>query len=194
MTHIVRTSYLMAALVVASALFAATPSIAMAPADPPEKPCTQLKWGSAKWKKCRQQNGLPTGLSEAAEQALVLAYAQAKDGNYDETIATLKPFATVMDPRILTTLGFAERKLGRVDTAMDFYNAALALDPTNLATLEYMGEAHLQKGDLDKARAHLETIKGLCGAGCPAYVALEAAIARYPATGGPDASKLERAS
>ncbi len=174
---------------------ATTPTAqAMGSATPAPKPCAKLKWGSQKWKRCRRRNGLPTQTSAEAEEALVLGYALAKDGRYEEALRRLKAFETVQDPRVLTYIGFAERKLGRVAQAMTYYAKALEIDPMNVATLEYQGEAHLQKGDVAAAKSNLAQIEGICGTDCDAYQVLAKAIADHPNATQPDVSKLERAS
>ncbi|MEM9029135.1 MAG: tetratricopeptide repeat protein [Pseudomonadota bacterium] len=170
------------------------PAFAMASDDPAPKPCAKLKWGSAKWKRCRQRNGLSTTASKETEEALVVGYALAKDGKYEEALSFLRKVESSGDPRILTYIGFSERKLGRVKSAMGYYKKALAIDPQNVATLEYLGEAHLQAGDVKSARAQLATIESICGRDCDAYTLLSKAIAAYPTQTDPSLDKLKRAS
>jgi tetratricopeptide (TPR) repeat protein len=59
--------------------------------------------------------------------------------------------------------GFANRKLGNMDEAAKSYAVALKINPGHLGALEYQGEMFVQLGEVDKAKANLETLKGLCG-------------------------------
>jgi len=72
--------------------------------------------------------------------------------------------------------GFALRKLGRLDEAMVHYDHALRLDPDHRGAHEYLGELHLQRGDVTLARALLSGLDRLCPAGCEERDALDAAI------------------
>jgi tetratricopeptide (TPR) repeat protein len=64
---------------------------------------------------------------------------------------------------VLTAIGYAYRKQKDYPTAMRYYDAALARDPSNLATLEYQGEWYAERGDMAKARANLVKLARLCG-------------------------------
>lgn len=161
--------------------------------EPVAQPCVNLPVGSTKWKQCRERNGLPTA-SRTADEALVLGYALAKEGKLQEALEFLRPLEDRNDPRILTYIGFAERKLGRIDAAMGYYQRALTLDPLNVATREYLGEAYLQQGNLNAARMQLAEIEKLCGSTCEAYTTLANAIEQHPNVSEPSPDKLERAA
>jgi tetratricopeptide (TPR) repeat protein len=64
---------------------------------------------------------------------------------------------------VLTAIGYAYRKQKDYPTAMRYYAAALARDPTNLDTLEYQGEWYVERGDMPSARANLVKLARLCG-------------------------------
>ena len=53
------------------------------------------------------------------------------------------------------------------------YNEALRLDPKHLGAHEYIGEAYLMSGNLDKAREHLAQLDKLCRFGCKEYSELK---------------------
>lgn len=144
--------------------------------EAPADPCAKHAKGSKAWKACRRKAGLPTANQPAVDDAATLGYALAKAGRHTEALAVLKPHEATDDVRVLTYIGFAERKLGRIDSAMSYYRRALAIEPRNVATLEYLGEAHLQKGDLAAARATLSMIAGICGMECEAWRQLSGAI------------------
>lgn len=161
--------------------------------EPAPQPCAHLEAGSSKWKRCRERNGLPAAsATQRSDEALVLGYALAKDGKFDEALKFLRTVENEGDPRVLTYIGFAERRLGRIDVAMDYYRRALKIDPENVATLEYLGEAHLQQGDLAAAKTTLAEIAKLCGEACEAHAVLAKAIADYPNRHTPSVDKLKR--
>lgn len=78
-------------------------------------------------------------------------------------------------------LGFANRKLGNKEKALEAYQKALAVDPKHKGANEYLGELYLQMGDLAKAEAQLAILKGICGADCEEVEDLTADIADYKA-------------
>jgi tetratricopeptide (TPR) repeat protein len=86
------------------------------------------------------------------------------------------------DPRILRVTGFATRKLGDVDGGMKYYRKALAINPDDTRTRQYMGEAFLTKRDLSGASEQLGLIAKICG-DCEDYQKLSAAIADYQTKG-----------
>lgn len=147
--------------------------------NPAPKPCAKFKRGTKSWKKCRRRNGLSTSALKQTEEALTLGYALAMNGQYGKALKFLRSVEASNDPRVLTYIGFSERKLGRVDLAMTYYERAIALAPENIATLSYMGEAHLQLGDVASAQRLLAKIASLCKGPCREHVALDKAIAGY---------------
>jgi tetratricopeptide (TPR) repeat protein len=50
-----------------------------------------------------------------------------------------------------------------LDDAFADYARALQLDPRHLGAHEYLGEAYLQAGQLEKAEAQLAQLKAICG-------------------------------
>lgn len=69
-------------------------------------------------------------------------------------------------PDVLTYQGFANRKLGRFAEAMDFYQAALKLNPNHRGATEYLGEFYVERGRMSEARAQLAKLDRLCPYGC----------------------------
>lgn len=68
-----------------------------------------------------------------------------------------------------------------MDLVFKHYNEALRLDPKHLGAQEYLGEAYLMVGNLDKAKEHLRTLDKLCFFGCKEYTMLKDAVAAYEA-------------
>ncbi len=59
------------------------------------------------------------------------------------------------------------------------YNEALRLDPKHRGATEYLGEAYLMVGNLDKAKQQLKQLDELCFFPCREYTMLKEAIADY---------------
>jgi len=100
----------------------------------------------------------------------------ALDGDYHEAIKVLEMAANANDPAVLTYLGYSHRKLGDVDLGISLYQKALAIDPDNVDTREYLGEGYVSKGELDLAWLELVEIRKRCGTTCVEYKALENAL------------------
>ena len=66
----------------------------------------------------------------------------------------------------LNLLGFTARKSGDLNTAGDYYQQALALNPRHTGALEYQGELFLQLGKIDLAKANLAKIDKICWLPC----------------------------
>jgi tetratricopeptide (TPR) repeat protein len=99
------------------------------------------------------------------KQSMIYDYGKqlAKAGEYELAIATLRLAPEQYDPRVLNYLGYSHRKLGMMDEALGYYHAAVAQDPDFSLVREYLGEAYIQLGQLENARAQLTQIKRICG-------------------------------
>src|SRR6478736_969390 len=66
---------------------------------------------------------------------------------------------------------YSLRKGGTPDMDLVFkhYNEALRIDPKHKGAHEYLGEAYLMVGNVDKAREHLAQLDKLCFFGCSEY-------------------------
>ena len=80
---------------------------------------------------------------------------------------------------VLNMLGFAHRKLGRMETAFDYYREALGIEPRHLGANEYLGELYLETGELEKAEERLGQLVVACPSGCEERDELSEAIANY---------------
>jgi tetratricopeptide (TPR) repeat protein len=114
------------------------------------------------------------------EQLYQQGRALALDGRYEEAIGALAAVQNQNDSKVLTMIGYANRKLGRFDEGMAYYEQALAIDPDNADTREYLGEAYVETGRMDLAKAELANVEALCGTECEQYEDLGAAIAGQP--------------
>lgn len=76
-------------------------------------------------------------------------------------------------------LGNAERQQGHLAAAFAHYEQALRLDPEHRGAHEYVGEAFLQAGNLEKAEEHLAALDRLCFRPCDEYRDLKRSIEAY---------------
>jgi len=100
-------------------------------------------------------------------------YASAR---YDEALAVLDLMQDRETAEALNYRGYATRKLGRVDEGIGYYLKSVALDPHYAQVREYLGEAYVSKGDVERAREQLRAIEAICGTGCEEYEDLAKAI------------------
>jgi tetratricopeptide (TPR) repeat protein len=114
------------------------------------------------------------------EQLYQQGRALAVGGHYEEALGALAAVQNQNDSRVLTMIGYAKRKLGSFGEGMAYYQQALAIDPDNADTREYLGEAYVETGRMDLAKAELANVQALCGTECEQYQDLAAAIAGQP--------------
>lgn len=173
-----------AGLLLASAIVAACAGTALAgdaarvakDTGPASARCDAYAKGTAAWMACVGQ----PALAMADEELFYAGYWLAKSGRYAEALGYLT-LARTQDERVLTYIGFATRKLGRVDEAMPLYRKALATNPDYVVARAYLGEAFLTRGEPEMARAELAEIARRCGVTCAAYVDLDGHIRDYEA-------------
>lgn len=99
-------------------------------------------------------------------------------GRYDDALAVLALMQDQGDPAVLTYYGFVTRKTGDVAAGMAFYEAALAVDPAFHLARSYMGQAFVEAGNPDAARAQLSEMRARGGRGTWAELSLRMAIER----------------
>jgi len=95
-------------------------------------------------------------------------------------LAVLEPY-TVANPRNadgFNLLGYSLRKQKKYDESLVAYKQALTLNPKHKGAHEYIGEAYIQMGQLDKAKEHLAILDKLCFFSCEEYRDLKKAIAQ----------------
>lgn len=110
------------------------------------------------------------------EQGRALALA----GHYENALEALSAVRNKQNSGVLTYLGYATRKMGDLDAGIAYYHQALAIEPDNLNTREYLGEGYVAAGRVDLAEVELARLETLCGKTCNQYEALSAAIAGEP--------------
>jgi len=91
------------------------------------------------------------------------------------------------NPEGWNMLGFTRRKTGDIQGAFDAYWKCLALKPEHFGAHEYMGEAYLEDGKLNEARAELTWLKKHGAPAAEEASHLDAAIAAWVAAN-PDAA------
>jgi tetratricopeptide (TPR) repeat protein len=128
--------------------------------------------------KCEQTSLLDD--KQLYEQGHALALA----GYYENALEALNAVRNKEDAGVLTYIGYAKRKMGEVDEGIGWYHKALALDPKNVFTHEYLGEGYVAAGRMDLAKVQLAKLETLCGTGCEQYRELSAAIAGEPESWG----------
>ncbi|SHI82553.1 Tetratricopeptide repeat-containing protein [Shimia gijangensis] len=125
------------------------------------KKCKKSKVWSEKKKRCVKPGN--ASLSEDTLYEAVREYAYA--GQYDNAQTILRVMQDQSDDRVLTYWGFTHRKLGNADLAMTFYERAISLNPDNLLSRSYMGQAHVEAGDTYLAWVQLQEIRTRGGMG-----------------------------
>lgn len=127
--------------------------------------CKKSEVWDEKTKKCVDaKTGAQTGqldndtLYQAARE---LAYA----GRPDDALVVLSAMTEGQTDRVLTYMGFANRKAGNMDLAMGYYHAALAKNPDNLLARSYMGQGLVEEGQIEMAQNQLLEIMARGGAG-----------------------------
>lgn len=150
------------------------------------KKCKKYKLGSAARKACvarsianltKTKKVIKKVSNDDAIYASGVQLADAKD--FPAALAMFRTAENQNDPRILTGIGFTTRKLGDVDKGLNYYFAALTIDPNYVQAREYLGEGYLQQGNLTLAIGQLGEIANRCGVTCESDVHLTNAIADY---------------
>jgi Tfp pilus assembly protein PilF len=91
--------------------------------------------------------------------------------------------ALAVDPRnrdAFIALGRTAQAQGLPGKAIRFYREALTLKPDDVTALSAQGDAMVQRGAVERAKANLARIRTLCKGACPAGETLAAVIAKGP--------------
>jgi len=122
-----------------------------------------------KSKSCQSTDSNLINDDDLFESGRSFAYA----GQYQHAIDALSAIKDHNQAKVLNMLGYANRKLGRKIVAMDYYVAALEIDPNYLLARSYMGQALANEGKFDAARDQLAEIRNRSGRETWAYVSLK---------------------
>jgi len=165
---------------------------ALALDDPPTPKVDCTKKANKKNPKCQKSNAAGLTGAEALndDELYNAAYWLSRQGDYSASLALLKQIKNADEPRVLNAMGFATRKLGNVESAMPYYIRALTLDPNFTRAREYLGEAHLTKGDVAAAKVQLLEIATRCGISCSGYPELAEQISVFEAGASQPAVKI----
>jgi tetratricopeptide (TPR) repeat protein len=158
--------------IIASGLFAA-PALSAGSDEPTTPVCKKGEIYNQKAKKCVKQQGAVIPDENKADYA----YALAKAERYAEALEVLDTVENQETAEVLNYRGYATRKLGRTDEGIGYYLRSVDKDPQYAKVREYLGEAYVVKGEIDLARAQLETIRSICGTDCEEYRDLAEVIA-----------------
>ncbi len=93
----------------------------------------------------------------------------AKAGEYEWAIQVLSAVKNQNDPDVLNMLGYSNRKAGRLELGISYYDKALAMKPDFARAREYLGEGYVAAGKLDLAKDQLGEIQKICGTTCDEY-------------------------
>ena len=117
---------------------------------------------------------------------LVAIEKKIEAGEYEQALADLEVHIdknrTSADA--FNWIGYANRKLGRLEKARKAYARALFLDPDHKGAHEYAGELRLLLGDLKGAERHLKALDRICLLGCEEYDELKVEIAAWKKANG----------
>ncbi|MEQ1769395.1 MAG: tetratricopeptide repeat protein [Devosia sp.] len=121
------------------------------------------------------------GSSSASQNVPSMAEARTEISakHWSDAIATLKLIIAdnSSNADAYNLLGYAYRNSGDLKHAQQAYTRALKLDPKHTGALEYQGVLYVMLGEMAKANANLDKIKGICGTTCEEYQDLAKAIA-----------------
>ena len=122
-----------------------------------------------------------TSGTDRTRSAYERAVELVEDADYADALPVLEKLNREEsgNPDVLNMLGFAHRKLGRVEAAFDYYREALAIEPRHLGVNEYLGELYLKMGNLEKAQERLDELALACPSGCEERSELSEAIDAY---------------
>jgi tetratricopeptide (TPR) repeat protein len=120
----------------------------------------------------------------ASKGGLTEAERAVRAREYQKAIDTLQQ-VIAREPRnvdALNYLAYSHRELGRHDSALAYYQQAMAINPNHRGLNEYLGQLYIRMGRIAEARAQLERLEKLCGGKCEEYQSLRAALAKAPGT------------
>ena len=103
-------------------------------------------------------------------------YLLAKTGEYDWALSAFNAMTNKQTPETLTMIGYSNRKAGRLEIAVSYYDQALAMQPDYVKAREYLGEGYVAAGRVDLAKLQLAEIAKSAGTTSEEYIDLSKAI------------------
>ncbi|MGB8815106.1 MAG: hypothetical protein WCC57_18150 [Paracoccaceae bacterium] len=97
-------------------------------------------------------------------------------GQPEQALIVLSAMHEGETDRVLTYMGFANRKAGRMDLGLEYYAHALDVNPDNILTRSYLGQAYVELGEIALARVQLDEIRQRGGIGTWAEASLAQAV------------------
>jgi tetratricopeptide (TPR) repeat protein len=154
---------IMRSLMMVAALIAA-PSIAMAvgtESDTPPTPTETTKTcaNGAVWDAATETCVEPTDSSLNDNDRMKAVRELAYAGRIKDAERVLDAMVLQNSDGVLTYRGFTARQAGRTDEAYEWYERALNENPDNLLARAYLGQWHVESGNIELARAQLSEIR-----------------------------------
>ena len=103
----------------------------------------------------------------------------ARDWNAAINLLTLAGLRDDRNADIQNYLGYAYRRLGQLDAAMQHFELSLTLNPRHRGAHAHLGEAQLTRGEHAQAEVHLAALERICLIPCAEYEELKRAIQGY---------------
>lgn len=98
---------------------------------------------------------------------------------YGQPEAALKVLAAMHEgetDRVMTYMGFANRKAGNLEEGLAWYDKAITRNPDNILARSYYGQALVEMNEMQLASAQLDEIRARGGSGTWAELSLATAI------------------
>ena len=168
----------------ATSAFAAgtAPAAPSAPAAPVTAP-TQMHCKTGEVVKTMKKKGKMTKMCAKATAGIIpdnelyaQGYLLAKTGEYDWALSAFNAMTNKQTPETLTMIGYSNRKAGRLEIAVSYYDQALAMQPDYVKAREYLGEGYVAAGRVDLAKLQLAEIAKRAGTSSEEYLDLSEAI------------------
>lgn len=153
--------------------FAAGDDVTTPPPPTPTPRCPEGQIHDRKAGKCVPVKSSVLNDEDRYQAVRELAYLE----RYAAAALVLDAMSDQRDDRVLTYRGFLKRKLGQMDQAIRYYQAAMDKNPNNHLVRSYMGQGFVESGDLVAARRQHDEILARGGKGTWAEVSLRDALA-----------------
>jgi tetratricopeptide (TPR) repeat protein len=153
--------------------FAAGDDVTTPPVPTPTPRCAEGQIHDDKAGKCVPVRASTLNDEDRYQAVRELAYLE----RYAAAARVLDAMSDQRDDRVLTYRGFLKRKVGQMDQALRYYQAAIEKNPNNLLVRSYMGQGFVDSGDLAAARRQHDEILARGGKGTWAEASLRDALA-----------------